>query len=380
MRSGVDHKRMDGLPEFEGIKTVNRRRSRRTAVPGGLLTANRERRNARVGADRRVHMRQRGACAPKGRFQGAGHRVRIWLASLRFRRGRGGHGADPGLSAVDGSTPCAVAHSREDRMKTDIGIWEIDRESRAANKLGLAKRVVTEDLLEAVLVANPNMLMRGLTLVGRQVPVETGYVDLLGVDEDGRLVVFELKRDRLTRDAVAQILDYCTCLETLSDLELATLMAERSGKDGIKKIADFWEWYGSQPGDSIRPVRMVLVGLGINLSAHRMVAYLADRGIDIRLLTFHGYVQGDGMLLARQVRTANQLLPAPPNPPRDRDLNRKAIEHGVAKVWQDARKSLDYSVRTYYTKSGITYLQRTITLPDDVRVRGLHSVTIDEAG
>ena len=29
--------------------------------------------------------------------------VRLVLASLRFRRGRGGSGADPGLSAVDGS-------------------------------------------------------------------------------------------------------------------------------------------------------------------------------------------------------------------------------------------------------------------------------------
>ena len=214
-------------------------------------------------------------------------------------------------------------------------------------------------MLEAVLVANPNMLMRGLTLVGRQVPVETGYVDLLGIDEDGRLVVFELKRDRLTRDAVAQILDYCTYLETLSDSELATLMAERSGKDGIKKIADFWEWYGNQPGDSVRPVRMVLVGLGIDVSAHRMVAYLAERGIDIRLLTFHGYVQGDGMLLARQVQTANEPSPLRrrrPHPPRACDLRRKASEHGVAEVWRDAKVSLDYSARTYYTKSGITYL------------------------
>ena len=79
-------------------------------------------------------------------------------------------------------------------MKTDIGIWEIDRTSQAGTKLDLAARIETEDMLEAVLVANPEMLMQGLTLVGRQVPVETGFVDLLGIDEDGRLVVFELKR------------------------------------------------------------------------------------------------------------------------------------------------------------------------------------------
>ena len=263
-------------------------------------------------------------------------------------------------------------------MNPDIRIWEIDRSSRAGTKLRLIERVETEEMLEAVLVANPDMLMSGLTLVGRQVPVETGFVDLLGIDEDGRLVVFELKREKLTRAAVAQVLDYCTYLETLSDSEIGTLLAERSGKDGIERIGDFEEWYGSQRGESIRPVRMVLVGLGLDVSAHRMVSYLAERGIDIRLLTFHGYVHDEGMLLARQVRATDDPRPSSRNAPRASDLNRKAAEHGVAEIWQDARESLDYSVRTYYTKSGITYLQRTTTLPDDVRVRGSHSVTIDE--
>ena len=265
-------------------------------------------------------------------------------------------------------------------MKTDIGIWKIDGESRAGTKLELADRVETEEMLEDVLVANPNMLMRGLTLVGRQVPVGTGTVDLLGIDEDGRLVVFELKREKLTRKAVAQILDYCTYLETLSDPELATLIAERSGQQGIRKIADFDEWYASQAGDALRPVRMVLVGLGIDTSAHRMVAYLAERGIDIGLLSFHGYMHGESMLLARQVRIAEDPHVSSPARPGAGDLNRKASEHGVAEIWQDARASLDYSVRTYYTKSGITYLQPTISLPDDVSVRGSHSVTIDEPG
>ena len=268
-------------------------------------------------------------------------------------------------------------------MKTDIGIWEIDRASRAGMQLGSAEQVETEDMLEAVLVENPNMLMRGLTLVGRQIPVETGYADLLGIDEDGRLVVFELKREKLTRKAVAQILDYCTYLEALPDSDIATLISERSGTHGISKISDFEEWYGSQGGDAIKPVRMVLVGLGIDRSASRMVAYLADRGIDIELLTFHGYVHGDGLLLARQVRARSDGR-APTTRPGDVDpkaaVNRKAVEHGVADVWRDARDSLDYSIRTYYTKSGITYLQRTITLPDDVRVRGSHSVTVDQSG
>ena len=267
-------------------------------------------------------------------------------------------------------------------MKTDIGIWEIDRASRAGTKLGTAERVETEEMLEAVLVANPNMLMRGLKLIGRQVPVPTGYVDLLGIDEDGRLVVFELKREKLTRKAVAQVLDYGSYLEDLSESELATLIVEESGKNGINEITDFDEWYASQWEGSIKPVQMVLVGLGADANARRMVDYLAERGIDIGIVTFHGYAYGDTVLLARQVRAADD----PPSGLRSRisgqkadeqEVQRKADEYGVAKLLQDARKSLDYSVKSYYTKSGITYLQRTIILPDDVHVRTSHSVKVD---
>ena len=52
----------------------------------------------------------------------------------------------------------------------------------------------TELLLEDISVERPEMLLRGLTLVGRQTTTDVGYPDLLGVDGNGRLVVFELKR------------------------------------------------------------------------------------------------------------------------------------------------------------------------------------------
>ena len=46
-------------------------------------------------------------------------------------------------------------------------------------------------------------------------------MDLLGVDQDGRLTVFELKRGILTRDAVAQSLDYASDLEAYEFERLA---------------------------------------------------------------------------------------------------------------------------------------------------------------
>ena len=80
-------------------------------------------------------------------------------------------------------------------MKDDIRIWQVDSSSQAAEPLESTSRMETERSLEEVLVRNPDMLMPGLMLVGRQTPIEGGILDLLGVDEDGRLVVFELKRE-----------------------------------------------------------------------------------------------------------------------------------------------------------------------------------------
>ena len=93
---------------------------------------------------------------------------------------------------------------------------------------------------------------------------------------------------------------------------------------------------------------------------------------------FQGYVRGNGLLMGRHLPASDD---APrPSVNRTTEMNRKAIEHGVADTWHDAKQALDYSARTYYTKSGITFLQRTITVPEDVRVRGSHSLTIDRPG
>ena len=79
-------------------------------------------------------------------------------------------------------------------MNDDIRIWEVGDPSKAAKPVESTNRMETEALLEGLLVGNPDMLMPGLTLVGRQMPTDSGFLDLLGVDGDGRLVVFELKR------------------------------------------------------------------------------------------------------------------------------------------------------------------------------------------
>ena len=187
----------------------------------------------------------------------------------------------------------------------EIKIWAADGEGGAI-PLDSAQRMDSERLLEDTIVNNPDLLMEGLTLVGRQTPTEGGPLDLLGVDEDGRLVVFELKRGTLSREAVAQVIDYASYLQAMPDQELANFISQRSGTHGITKIGDFSEWYEAksqgQELSALKPVRMVLVGLGVDETTYRMAQFLTSGGMDFSLLTFHGYTYEGKTLLARQVQ------------------------------------------------------------------------------
>lgn len=185
----------------------------------------------------------------------------------------------------------------------DIQIWAINGEQ--VTELNQASQMESENLLENILVSNPSLLMEDLILVGRQTRTKGGPLDLLGVDGDGRLVIFELKRGRLSRDAVAQIIDYASDLDLMELDELANHISEKSGELDIEEIDDFQEWYrdrGFDELESLKPLRMFLVGLGVDAKTERMVEFLANSSsMDISLLTFHGYEHEGETILAKQV-------------------------------------------------------------------------------
>lgn len=189
----------------------------------------------------------------------------------------------------------------------EIRVWSLS--TTAGQKPTVAPiesiaETATEHLLEEALTGHPELLMPNLRLIGRQNETTGGPLDLLGMDEDGRLVVFELKRGQLTRDAVAQAIDYASFLADLEADELCRHIEANAGKGGTEKIEDFSKWYQNQyqrPVADIGPPRVVLVGLGADERSKRMVAFLAKSDLDVSLITFHGFRQGGQTLLARQV-------------------------------------------------------------------------------
>ena len=194
----------------------------------------------------------------------------------------------------------------------EINLWKIGSEQELA-PLDSVAQLETELQLEDILVAHPELLDGGIELVGRQTPAAGGWLDLLAVDADGRLVIYELKRGMLGRDAVTQVLDYASALAEKEPGELAEHIGARSGEGGVQQIEDFAAWYEDRFGDLQRllPARMVLVGLGVDETALRIARFIGEGPHDIEVITFHGFRDGEATLLARQLPVQRDVSTSP---------------------------------------------------------------------
>lgn len=264
-------------------------------------------------------------------------------------------------------------------MADELQIWALDDDGEvtAVETTGSTE---TENLLEEALVNNPEMLMQGLRLVGRQTRTAGGPLDLLGVDGNGQLAVFELKRGTLTRDAVTQVIDYGSSLDAMGDSGLAEHIASQSGNFGIDTIEDFEDWYTQRFPDqelaSLRPVQMALVGLGADGDATRMVEFLAKQGVSISLLTFYGYNYGGKTLLAKLAPV--QAEPAVTEGNSGRGNRRKRHEErqrataeriamlGIQDFWEEVVAAFEPKRYTsvHPRTDGLTFYRRFIRLPD----------------
>ena len=216
-----------------------------------------------------------------------------------------------------------------------IRLWEVseDKGGPVARALPDVPRTDTERVFEDLVVRSPDLLMEKIRLVGRQLPTTGGILDLLGIDADGRVVVFELKRGMLTRDAVAQVVDYASHLSELDDRALAVMVEDNSGRDGIDEIEDFLDWYSQEHPDRdgllLERPKMVLVGLGVDERTRRMVAFLARAGVEIDLLTFQAFEAHGTVLFARQAES--------PRPPH-RNVDRLTGKEKLRLLMESARE------------------------------------------
>ena len=280
-------------------------------------------------------------------------------------------------------------------MTRDIRVWTIDEGKNDASELIPDRGAEAEESLEELLSCNPHLLMPNLTLVARQAPAGGGTLDLLGIDNNGRMIVFELKREKAARESVAQIIDYSSYLESLSEDDLAEYVSNNSGKNGINNIHDFQGWYEERHGSSeseLRPLRMMLVAFDADVTTQRMVEFLNSRGVAIAIQTYSKYRRGQETLMVGHHDRAVEVRIAKQRAKQSVEEGMRALDEyaqglEMEAYWQEVMKSLSFSNSVHPRnnqpprKSGVTFYQRNLKLSENgVGFNGSHSLLIEEKG
>lgn len=193
------------------------------------------------------------------------------------------------------------------------GLWQVD--GGTPRKLTPVPIALESDL-ESWIEADPTLLEGGLAIVGRQLQTQAGPLDLLAVDGSGTLVVVEIKRDALTRDAITQALDYASCLNELTEEELdrktEVYLRRRHGEQAktLSEMRAQRRGIGATD-EEVDDIAIYLVGTKVEPALARMVDFLSSTGsIPIRLVTIGAYRLETGQtFLLRELTESDAPVP-----------------------------------------------------------------------
>lgn len=177
-----------------------------------------------------------------------------------------------------------------------IRLWKVEN----ASLMEVEKtKLDLEERLEDWIANDISIISSQLLVIGRQVETSYGgYIDILCVDENGDLVIIELKRDKTPREITAQVLDYASWVKTLTADQVQEI-ARNYLNNGLEE--SFESKFNQDLPESINQEhKMFVVGSEIDSSSKRIIDYLSETyGVAINAVTFNYFKDNDCEYLAR---------------------------------------------------------------------------------
>lgn len=190
-------------------------------------------------------------------------------------------------------------------MPTEMTLWEFGGDGSVSRVKGIP--LAAESQIEEAIQAAPELLGMKVLIVGRQMAVGHGgrVLDQLAINEGGRLVVIENKRDRTPRDVVAQVIDYAAWADQATLLEIEERYEDyvsKESEDDNSSLLDAYQEHFEMEGTSDdirehlttgveqRPPHMVVVASRLDDSTERMLEFLnSSFGVPINAVLFQPF-------------------------------------------------------------------------------------------
>ena len=231
-------------------------------------------------------------------------------------------------------------------MPVSQSIWKVDKTPTKLSSSSLKNENELEDMIcQDISILNENWLP-----IGRQVATaHGGIVDLLAIDENGNLVIVELKKNKTPREVITQAIDYASWAKSLDSTKIANIYKKYSNSfqsayesldEAIKN--KFNKSFGE---DEInRAQQIVVVASELDLSTERIVKYLNDYEIPINTMFFNVFRDGNSRYLSRAWLIDPAETQEHANLPKDSDTEPwngeyyVSFGHDMGRHWDDARK------------------------------------------
>ena len=238
-----------------------------------------------------------------------------------------------------------------------LAAWTIDRQrdEDTARQSGPRKversQIELEKHLEDWIANDVTLIGEGLTLVGRQVRIDDGILDLLAIDTQDRWVVIEIKSGTLHSEALTQALYYASSLARLDGEELKGML-----ESGLSQFGDAAQLSnrlnrqlaGEEEG---REIAVLLVGAGIHPGLERMNEFLGRFAVPIGVVSFEVFKLDDGpQLLIREVVDEPVKPSSPPRRFTVEAVREQAVDAGVGEQFDrfvDIAKSAGLAVQPH---------------------------------
>ncbi|MBN1662830.1 MAG: DUF91 domain-containing protein [Deltaproteobacteria bacterium] len=168
-------------------------------------------------------------------------------------------------------------------------------------------------MLEDWLEANPDGIVEDgkLLIIGRQVATNLGgFIDLVGIDRQGALVVVELKRNRTPRDTLSQALEYASFAEHLDTGQLESILRSYLNDDSLSLAEHHHRYFELGTDEAIafnKDQRIVIVGQRVTPEIRQTASFLRSKGIRVTCVEF-AFFQGKSgtRLLSQEIVVGNE--------------------------------------------------------------------------
>jgi len=245
-------------------------------------------------------------------------------------------------------------------MATEIKSWEIVEGNLVSIKSSLSENNRKEsDHLEKWIKTNPEILGSDILIIGQQVYTKSGPLDFLGIDNNGNLVIVELKREKIPRVALAQAIDYASDLSNWDIDKISEVCISFTGNNLEDALTGRFENIEIEDLIINQNQRILLVGFAIEDSLSRMIEWLSDKfdvGVNAVILNYTKTSNG-AELLSRTVSIPEEIAKEKSNKRKFKiEMSDEPGEYEDEKLYELLKK---YFTQSNYSSDRI----KTVLLP-----------------